>query len=504
MGFGKFIKKVVKKVSKSVKKAVKNINPIFALESSVSLIVEKSLGEIAAPTLDKLGLDSLSKEVTRWSEDLGQINKVLSGQYADAQKDLSYAQTKYENALKKYEKDYAKASTEYNTGLQKLIDELDQLFAFHEIFKMAAANDIESYGDFVAPSDTEVVKLYKEYKKLADKLKSEYDFIISLKQGGILEKALHSMITIMGGITSDLKDIANGEADSTTWKKIISVVIAIVLVVIAILAAIPSGGSSLQLIPLAIAILTTISTLLMLDAMYGAGSLMESIFDMFDFLFNDLMNLDDIIGSDFEKFDSENEDYKEMTMYFQMAITISAALLSLGSSMSGSSGGSTMWTETKASVTEYTSSTFGLSAESGILGTSMTYADLYSTYSTAMSVKDMLTANDSYDKLKTKLNEDLTKVNTIIEERTNKNFMKHYKDTAYFLQDQQEYIDRYVWSMVSQNMYVDPYGTTPVANIRFEPDKSLRTLSFGFEDIFNEDAQAGSKNYFNNILYSTD
>ena len=79
--------------------------------------------------------------------------------------------------------------------------------------------------------------------------------------------------------------------------------------------------------------------------------------------------------------------------------------------------------------------------------------------------------------------------------------MKHYTDSAYFLQDQQEYIDRYIWSMTSQNMYVDPYGTTPVANMRFTPDKDTRGLSFGFEDLFNEDNLAGSKGYFDSIIY---
>ena len=81
--------------------------------------------------------------------------------------------------------------------------------------------------------------------------------------------------------------------------------------------------------------------------------------------------------------------------------------------------------------------------------------------------------------------------------------MKHFTDSAYFLQDQQEHIDRYVWSMTSQNMYVDPYGTTPVANVRFTPDKDVRGLSFGFEDLFDENALAGSKGYFNNIIYGS-
>ena len=100
-----------------------------------------------------------------------------------------------------------------------------------------------------------------------------------------------------------------------------------------------------------------------------------------------------------------------------------------------------------------------------------------------------------------KLKSDYDKLNEAISTKLNKNMMKHYKDASYFLQDQQEYIDRYVWSMTGQNMYVDPYGTTPVANMRFSPDKDTRTLSFGFEDVFDESTKAGSKGYFNNILY---
>ena len=100
-----------------------------------------------------------------------------------------------------------------------------------------------------------------------------------------------------------------------------------------------------------------------------------------------------------------------------------------------------------------------------------------------------------------KLRSDIEKLNKAVITKLDKSMMKHYKDTAYFLQDQQQYIDRYLWSMTSQNMYVDPYGTTPVANMRFTPDKDTRGLSFGFEELFNEDTLAGSKGYFDNIIY---
>jgi hypothetical protein len=100
-----------------------------------------------------------------------------------------------------------------------------------------------------------------------------------------------------------------------------------------------------------------------------------------------------------------------------------------------------------------------------------------------------------------KFREEGLKLESAIDSKYRKNFMKHYKDTAYFLQDQQENIDRYVWSMGAQSMYVDPYGTTPVANIRFEPDKDTRMMAFGYEEMFDENKVAGSKNYFNSILY---
>ena len=108
---------------------------------------------------------------------------------------------------------------------------------------------------------------------------------------------------------------------------------------------------------------------------------------------------------------------------------------------------------------------------------------------------------EAVESMKDKLREDYDKLNEAIQTKLDKSMMKHYKESAYFMQDQQEHIDRYIWSMTSENMYVDPYGTTPVANIRFTPDKDTRGLSFGFEDVFDESTQAGSKAYFNNILY---
>ena len=71
------------------------------------------------------------------------------------------------------------------------------------------------------------------------------------------------------------------------------------------------------------------------------------------------------------------------------------------------------------------------------------------------------------------------------------------------LNDQQESIDRYLASMTAENMYVDPYAVTPVANMRFTPDKKERRMTFGFEELFSYENQAGGSNYFKSMLYMT-
>lgn len=521
---GKAVKKAVKKVGKALKKVGKIVvkavvvatittagfviggyaGAAYAFSKSGGFEVFGDVADGIGSGLNEIGLESAGAEVSRWGEDLEQVGKVLSGQYHADMNKLSEVQNRYNEALDDYEDKYKEAANTYNRGLNELLDKMDNLIAFHEIFHMAASNRIENYGEFTGPSDKELMKLYAEFKRLADKLKKEYDFIISLKTGGILEKIFYSMISIIGGITHDMTKIMTGEASSDEWKRIGMVVVAIILVVIAILAAIPTGGASLSLIYVAIAILVTISTLLMLDSMYADGTLMGAVMDMLDFLFNDIMQLDKLIGSDFEKFDADNEDYADMVTYIKMSIGIATLILSLGTSI-GSWGATT--TNAAGQTVQYTSVWSGMTAGVGtstIAGIPVAnYKALYDIYSTATAVKDFMAANKAYETLKGKLSEDLNKVDTIILKQTNKNFMKHYKDTEYFLNDQQMVIDRYLYSMTAENMYVDPYGTTPVANIRFTPDKKERSMSFGFEDLFNSDNQAGGSNYFKSMLYIT-
>ena len=465
---------------------------------------------------DMLGLDKIGKEVTRVGDQITQIGKVLGGDYHDDMKKLQEQEAYVKSELSKF-----------NAGTDALADKLDRLIAFHEIFQMAASNRLDEY---VGKNGPRIDKLIAEYKVMVERLKSEYDFIVGLTQGSFLEKMLSSILMIIGGLASDIGDIASGKADSETWKRVLVTVVTVSAVIMMFLV------PGLQGVVLAVAVsLAAINAFMTLDGMYANGVATGAIMGVLDTVFNDLLNLDDLIGSDFNKFDSDHEDYKEMVMYTQLVITLSTVAVSFGANSVGvdrigTSGNMSMASTSGAggkaltgASAEMSGQTLGTSTVSGAGSSTVggvltinsvnpmdssfagikfsTYSGLYKAYTTAADVGDVITANEQYSNLKDKFTEDRQKLEEAIASKITKGFMKSYKDTAYFLQDQQEYIDRYLWGMTAQNMYVDPYGTTPVANIRFTPDKDTRMMSFGYEDMFDDSKMEGSKNYFNSIIY---
>ena len=490
--------------------------------------------------LDFVGLDSLGKEVKRWGEDAEQVVKVLSGEYHDDVKKVK----EYEKTVSNKKRELERIVQKYNWTLDEFSSRLDSLVAFEEIFHMAIKNRINDYQSKYGPEIDSMVTEYGRMVKLLEqmvlKLKSEYDFVIGLTEGAFVQRTIGSLIMIVGGLTSDMGDILSGKADSTTWKNIITaVIIAIIIVVTWGYAATAVGTAAPWLI--ASAVLATIGSLMTLDGMYANGAMTGAIMSSLDFMFNDILNLDDVIGSDFEKFDKDHEDYQDMVgfvkifiglaslvtgyignLYMQSVNTAATALqpvksgwnigtaskyaTDIGSQQTGilaaqdAAMGITNTKQLLGGAVEI-ADTFGTSIFLGVKFS--TYSQIYEAVSMAFKVGDVMAANKQLKDMENKLKEDMENLNKKTTEKLNKKMMASYMDTAYFLQDQQEHIDRYVWSMTSQNMYVDPYGTTPVANIRFTPDKDARGLSFGFEDLFDESTLAGSKGYFNNIIYGS-
>ena len=511
---------------------------VRAIEGAVGNLIEDVLGGVG-DILGAVGLDSLGREVTRWGEDVNQVIKVVSGQYHYDAKQVK----NYEKEVNRKKVELEGIVKKYNLTLDELSDRMQNLVAFEEIFHMAIMNRIDEYQRMYGPEIdsmvTEYGRMVKHLEELVMQLKSEYDFVIGLTEGAFVQRIIGSIIMIVGGLTEDMGDVLAGKANSDTWKNIITAVIIAIIVILTWGYAAAAVGAAAPW-AIAAAVLTTIGSLMTLDGMYANGALTGAIMSSLDFIFNDLLNLDDIIGSDFEKFDKDHEDYQDMVGFVKIFIALASIATSYMSSYyagleTAAANGATQtvksgWnigTAAKYStdigsqqtgilaaqdaalgITNFKeilggaasiADTFGASA---LLGVSFsTYSGMFEAFSVAMKVKDFVTANKQLKDMENKLNEDKEKLNTAIQTKLNKNMMKHYKDSAYFLQDQQEHIDRYLWSMTSQNMYVDPYGTTPVANIRFTPDKDTRGLSFGFEDLFNEDSLAGSKGYFDSIIY---
>ena len=534
-----------------------------AIVKAASNLVDDVVSAVGDFVDSQLGLDSLGNEINRWGGDINQVGKVLSGEYhrevakvKDYQKKVEAFGRRVEAAYRAY---YGSGVAAYRQNTDELMERLERLIAFDEIFKLALKNRFKEMDNEQtqtrASQYKELELLVKQYelmvrqlKQMMATLKADFDFVIGLTEGPFLQRIAGSMIMMVGGLVNNISNVFRGEATSEDWKNIIIVgiiVIAIVLTVGAATSAAASyaAGGSAAAYGLAVAalVLTVIGSFMTLDGMYANGAATGAIMSSLDFIFNDLLNLDDFVGKDFNKFDKDHEDYQEMVMYTQLAVAIGALATSWGSSLANS--GATVsqeasimkpstWNigtasvhgtgiatnetaalaaqDTAAGITN-TNSFFGgvleigdSLAQSSVFGLSFTtYSDIYEAFTIASNVKDMIAMNDQYNQLGNKLTKDAEIINGAIVENTIQKTRLHIADSAYFLQDQQEFIDRYMWSMVSDSMYVDPYGTTPVANLRFQPDKDTRVMSFGFEDMFDESKQAGSKGYFNNIIYGS-
>lgn len=576
MGLGKSLKKVAKsgkKLVKSGKKLVKSeLKFTGKVVTSVTGLPLKLTGKIIKEVGGVLG-GSIGREVERWGEDIDQVGKVISGEYhrevaevKDYQKSVEAFGRKVEDAARAYANGYQPVAA-YRQNTDELMEKLERLIAFDEIFKLALKNRFKDMDNTQTQAEDprrvaqykELQLLVKQYelmvrqlKQMMASLKADYDFVIGLTEGAFLQRIVGSVIMMVGGLVNNISNVLSGEATSEDWKNIIVTAIIVVAIVFTAGAAAAAGaafaagtGTALAAgLAMTALVLSIIGAFMTLDGMYANGAATGAIMSSLDFIFNDLLNLDDFVGKDFNKFDKDHEDYQEMVMYTQLAVAVGSLATSWGSSLANSgapvskevgnasimkpstwnmgtasvhgTGVATNETaalaakDTAAGITN-TNSFFGGTlqigdslAQSSVFGLSFTtYSDIYEAFTIASNVKDMIAMNDQYNQLGNKLTKEAEVINVAIVENTIQKTRLHIADSAYFLQDQQEYIDRYIWSMVSDSMYVDPYGTTPVANIRFQPDKDTRVMNFGFEDMFDESKQAGSKGYFNNIIYGS-
>ena len=166
---------------------------------------------------------------------------------------------------------------------------MESLIAFHEIFHLAMKNRSDKYMTQYGPV---LEAMVAQYEAMVRKLKEDFDFVIGLTEGAFLQRLVGSLIMIIGGLMSDMGDVLSGKADGATWKRLVTT--ALLVIAIVLLFIIPG----LQGIALAIAVaLAAIAAFMTLDGMYANGAATGAIMGVLDFIFNDLLNLDDMLVS---------------------------------------------------------------------------------------------------------------------------------------------------------------------------------------------------------------
>ena len=298
--------------------------------------------------------DSFSgeKDLGEFRDELKEIGKTLTGEYQSDAERVNKA---------------GEAIGVAQDELQKFLDTLDNSF-MGEIFAMANANKADvATGSF----DQQVA----EYEKLLASFQDEYKYMNGMASND-LAKLLVATTRIIGGLVHASGDIVTGKADSGDYKVVIGTLVAVAAIV-------ATGGAAT---PLAIAavIAMTISLVLSLDAQFNNGGLMDATMYGLDFILNDILQLKDVAG-EFKKFDRDSEYYAEMKGYVQTAVALTAVALSLGSS-----DPSTLLAQ----------SSTGLPAAYSNLQT------LYSTYTSAAAINDIVGQYRALGDLKKELERD--------------------------------------------------------------------------------------------------
>lgn len=449
MGCGSSVTNIVKDVVKTVVDVTKDV--FTAVVIDVPSTILKTSGDL----LSDIGIKQ-GKELTRIGKQLDQIGKVLTGEYHDSVKAIQAQEDKL-NSLKE----------QYYT----LADEINGEAFLGEIFAMAGSNQLDRFvNENILPAE-------EQYKKMLENFRKEFSYILDWAEGSFFERLFASFILILGGLLNDIEDIMTGKANSETWKNIISTVLSIVAIIILALAQ--------QWWAVAILVANLIITL---DAAYANGAMLGAIFSLLDFVFNDVLNLDDLIGSDFDHFSKDSEYYEQTQAYFKLALAISAVATSLYSTV-------TM----PQDILKTTIANMGLN--SSTMSNVGTITEAYNAYNIAVSVNDIITMNDKYNEMYT----DLKAKQDILDKRINsankRKMIGSYIDMEHILAYPDEMVNEYVMQMTQMNNGVlDPEGTIPM-NTRYKVEN--QDMSFGFEDLFAYENQAGGNRYIKQILFKT-
>ncbi|MDD2290676.1 MAG: hypothetical protein PHV52_00220 [Aliarcobacter sp.] len=448
MGCGSKVTNVIKKVTNTVVDVVKDTTKIIVSDIGSKLL--KTTGSL----LSDIGIKQ-GKELTRIGNQLDQIGKVLTGEYHESVKAIQAQEDKLNTLKEEY----------YN-----LADEINGEAFLGEIFSIAGSNTLDRYvSEKILPAE-------EQYKKMLDNFKKEFSYILDWAEGSFFERLFASFILIIGGLLNDIGDIVTGKANSETWKNIITTVLSIAAIVI--------------LLPVApwASIILIANLIITLDAAYANGAMLGAIFSLLDFVFNDVLNLDDLVAKDFDHFNKDSEYYQETQAYFKLALAISAVVSSLYS-VSNLPDGALKTTMANMGLSSSTISNVG------------TITEAYNAYNVAISVNDIITMNDKYNEMYSDLKEKQNILDNRINSANRRKMIGSYIDMEHILAYPDEMVNEYVMQMTQLNNGVlDPEGLISM-NTRYKVEN--QDMTFGFEDIFAYDNQAGGNRYTKQILFKT-
>jgi len=404
----------------------------------------------------------ISAETSRWAEDTKAVVKTLTGEMA-RDKERLQKQQEIANDIR----------TEYQGAIDGLADNYklkgQNLMFLPEIFAMAIANMYDSsIEDLELTMGAEYAAQVAKVKKMQKDFNNEYDFVLNLAGGSFVEKLLGSAIMIVGGMMKDTTDIVTGKANSGTYMRILAIVVKVIIIVLLAL----TGNWVAAAIVLADLIIT-------LDGWYADGTMLGAIFSLLDFVFNDVLNLDDRIGSDFDDFDRDSEGYAAMQAKFKVALSIAAAIASWNAG-----GDMAAYIDTLA--TAQTVNT---------IGTLSTY---YAAYQMAMTLKDLHAQNEAYNNLKDELNNKKQQIDDSINKQINHKMIASYRDASKIQTDTDELINMYTLQIANNSSEVETGEHRVPMNTRYEVADN--DMSFGFEGVLDTTKYGGDPDYNKNIL----
>ena len=391
---------------------------------------------------------------------------VMTGQYHSDAKDIEKAQERYEESV-------------------GVVDAMSLDLAriavfFDEIYSMSKSNEIDDYvNETLNPLEAQLQRMINDFN-------NNYGSIMKL-QGTFLGKAFLSPFMIIGGIVFDVGNMIRGDMEAT--MRIIGLIVSIVLLVVTFGTDVNSWA----------AIVSYIAFYISLDASFGGGGITMFAMQILDFVFNDVLTLDDY-ASDFSNFDSGSKRYEETMGYFQLGLSITALIVSLDFSSIGNSGkdvaNAANNTKTVASAAQGANSSEAATKAAKTASDTKNLTDLLNAVNMATGYFQSKMAHDA---LKQELNNKLAMVQDKQDALDKKHRYQMLMMEETFMTNHQERVLNYETSLDSGIYYYkDPMYLVPMSEL----DSRNKHTKDDFEDMFSDDLLAGSDKYFHNMIYS--